>query len=137
MILALLLAAILVAVGAGSIRNDPLRPRARNGVIAFTVQGNNHEPAVTHVMNPDGTGDQAVDGGRCPTYSKDGSVRAWLTYQGSAYLMVQGATEQFARKVLLADDPATSVSLTHAHRDRTPSFDVFGEESGPRRSLNL
>jgi TolB protein len=108
-VLALMLAAILLAVVGGAFRNDSIRPLARNGTIAFTVQGNNHGPAGTHLMNPDGTGDHPTDAGRCPTYSKDGSVLASLSYEESAYLVVAGTDGKPARNVLLVEAPPTSV----------------------------
>jgi Tol biopolymer transport system component len=104
------LAAILVAIAGGALRNDSFRPLARNGVIAFTVQGNNHEPAGAHMMNSDGTGDHPIDAGRCPTYPTDGSVLASLSYEPAAYLVVQDAAGNPVHKVLLVEDPPTSVS---------------------------
>ena len=109
-VLALLLAAILVAIAGGAFRNDSFRPLGRNGAIAFTVQGNNHEPAGTHLMNSDGTGDHPIDAGRCPTYSKDGSVLASLSYEPAAYLVVLGPDGSPAHRVPLAKEPPTSVS---------------------------
>jgi hypothetical protein len=109
-VLALLLAAILVALAAGVFRNETFRPLGRNGAIAFTYGGNNHEPVGTHLVNPDGTGDRAIEVGRCPTYSTDGSVLAALSYEKSAYLVVQGADGAPPRKILLVETPSTSVS---------------------------
>ena len=59
-VLALVLAAILVVVVGSVFRPAPSRPIGRNGTIAFTVQGNNHGPAGTHLMKADGSGDRAI-----------------------------------------------------------------------------
>jgi WD40-like Beta Propeller Repeat len=109
-VLALILAAILLAVAAGAFRNDSILPVAGNGTIAFTVQGNDHGPAGTRLMNPDGTGDHAIDLGRCPSYSRDGSALATLSYEESAYLVVAGVDGKPARKVLLLEAPSTSIA---------------------------
>ena len=109
-VLALLLAAILVAIAGGALRNDPFRSLGRNGAIAFTVQGNNHEPAGTHVMNADGTGDHPIAADRCPSYSKDGRVLASLSYEGGAYLVVRDDAGNPTQKLLLVDEALTSVS---------------------------
>ena len=50
-VFAVVLATILVALAGGAFRINSLRPLARNGSIAFTVQGNNHEAPGTHLMN--------------------------------------------------------------------------------------
>jgi TolB protein len=109
-LLALILAAIVLAVAGGALQNHSLLPIARNGSIAFTVQGNDHGAPATHQMNPDGTGDHSIDAGRCPTYSRDGTVLASLSYEASAYLVVAGGDGKPARKVLLVEAPPTSVS---------------------------
>jgi Tol biopolymer transport system component len=108
-VLALLLAAIVAAVAMGAFRNESWRLLSRNGAIAYTVQANDHGPPATHVMDPDGTGDHAIDSARCPTYSTDGSVLAYLSYEGSANLVVLGANGT-SSKVVLVDEPPTSVS---------------------------
>jgi Tol biopolymer transport system component len=108
-VLGLLLAAILVAVAAGAFRNDPLRTLARNGLIVFTLQGNNHDAATTHRMNADGSADQLIDGGRCPTYSRDGRVLAAVSYDGPAELVVVGADGKPMQRLRLVDEPPTSV----------------------------
>ena len=90
-VLALVLAAILASSPGAHSATIPSRPIGRNGAIAFTVQGNDHGPAGTHLMNADGTGDRPIDAGRCPTYSRDGSVLASLSYDGSAFLVIRDA----------------------------------------------
>jgi Tol biopolymer transport system component len=109
-VLGLVLAAILIAVAAGAFRTDPVRSLGRNGQIVFTLQGNNHDPAGTHRMNPDGSGDQGIDAGRCPTWSRDGRVLAAVSYDGPADLVVVGADGKPAQRVRLVDEPPTSVS---------------------------
>ena len=110
-VLALVLAAVIIAVVGGALRNDAFPPLGRNGTIAFTVQGNDHGPATTHLMNADGSGDHALDADRCPTYSADGSVLAALSSEdGSAFLVVRHAAGNPAHKVLLVEDPPTTVS---------------------------
>ena len=89
--LGLLLAALLAAIVVGAFRDDPALPLGRNGVIAFTVQDNDHGPAVTHLIEANGTADRVIEAERCPTYSTDGSVLAWLSYAGSASLVVAAA----------------------------------------------
>ena len=84
-VVALVLAAIVVAIAGGVLRRSSVPILGRNGPIAFTVQGNNHGPASTHIVNADGTGDHPVDADRCQAWSKDGSVLAALSYEGSAY----------------------------------------------------
>jgi len=110
LILGLVLAAVLVAIAAGVLRNDHPQPLGRNGTIAFTLQGNDHGPASIHLINPDGTGDHTIDADRCPTYSRDGSVFASLSYDGAANLVVRGADGRPAHTVLLVESPPTSVS---------------------------
>ena len=110
LILGLVLAALLVAIAAGVLRTDRPRPLGRNGAIAFTLQGNDHGPASTHLIDPDGTGDRSIDTDRCPTYSKDGGVLTSLSYDGSASLVVWGADGRPAGTVLLVENPPTSVS---------------------------
>jgi WD40 repeat protein len=109
-ILALVLVAILAAIAGGAFRNDSFPSSGRNGAIAFTFGGNNHEPVVTHLVNPDGKGDRPIDAGRCPTYSRDGSVLASLSYDGSAYLAVSAANGDPVGRVLLVEGSLTSVS---------------------------
>jgi hypothetical protein len=110
-VLALVLAAILVAIAGGALRNDGFPPLGRNGAIAFTVQGNDHGPATTHLTNADGTGDRTVDADRCPTYSADGSVLASLSSEDrSASLVIRDADGNPAHTVLLVKDPPTTVS---------------------------
>jgi len=107
-LLGLLLAAI--AIAAGTLRTQPFLTIGRDGDIAFTVQGNDHTAAMTHLMNPDGTGDHAIDTGRCPAYSRDGGTLAEVDYDTTAYLAVIGADGVPHRKVLLAETPSTSIS---------------------------
>ena len=109
-VLALLLVAVVLTLASGALRNDSRGPFARNGAIAFTVQGNDHGPAGTHLMNADGTGDRPIDAGRCPTYSRDGRVLASLAYEASAYLVVAGADGRQLGRVLLVEAPTASVS---------------------------
>ena len=82
---------MLVALAAGVFRTDFARPLGGNGVIVFTAGGNNHEKAVTRLMNPDGTGDHPIDLDRCPQYSANGTTLATLSYQGSTFLSVMDA----------------------------------------------
>ena len=109
-ILALLLAAVVVAIAAGTLRTQPHLSIGRDGGIAFTVQGNDHTAAATHLMNPDGTGDRAIDTGRCPAYSRDGGTLAVVDYDTAAYLTVISPGGVPSRKVLLAETPSTSIS---------------------------
>ena len=109
-VLALLLVAVVLTLASGALRNDSRGPFARNGAIAFTVQGNDHGPAGTHLMNADGTGDRPIDAGRCPTYSRDGRVLASLAYEESAYLVVAGADGRQVGRVLLVETPTATVS---------------------------
>ena len=109
-VLALLLAAVLVAAALGAFRNETFRPLGRNGAIAFTYGDNNHGPVGTHLVNPDGSGDRPIEVGRCPTYSTDGSVLAALSYEESAFLVVQGADGTPPRKILLVETTPTFVS---------------------------
>ena len=111
LVLGLLLAAILVVVAEGAVRHHRPRPLGRNGAIAFTVQGNDHSPAGTHLMNPDGTADRPIEAGRCPTYSRDGRVLAYLSYEPSANVVTLDAAGNPAHKVLLVAEPATSLSF--------------------------
>ena len=109
-VLGLVLAALLAAIAAGVLRTDRPRPLGRNGAIVFTVQGNDHGPPSTHLLDPDGTGDRSIGTDRCPTYSKDGGVLTSLSYDGSASLVVWGADGRPAGTVLLVENPPTSVS---------------------------
>ena len=109
-VLGLLLAAIAIAMASGTLRNDPLRSIGREGGIVFTVQGNDHTWATTHLMKPDGTSDHAIGADRCPVYSRDGSTLSVLTYDTSAYLAVIGSDGVPTRKVLLEETLTTSVS---------------------------
>jgi WD40 repeat protein len=110
-ILVLLLAAILIAVVGGFFRNESLPLPGRNGAIIYSFGGNNHEPVTNVAIDPDGTGDHAIDAGRCPTYSRDGGVLAWLSYEGSAaYLTVAAADGTSSRRVLLVESPQRTVS---------------------------
>jgi Tol biopolymer transport system component len=108
--LALLLAAILIAVAGGSLRNESLPLPGRNGAIVYSFGGNNHEAVANVAMNPDGTGVRSVEAGRCPTYSSDGAVLAWLSYDGAASLVVADADGTSSRTVLLVETPQISVS---------------------------
>lgn len=109
-VLALLLAAIVVAIAAGTLRTQPLLSIGRDGGITFTVQGNGHTSVETHLVNPDGTGDHTINAGRCPAYSRDGGTMAVLQYDTAAYLAVIGADGVPSRKVLLVESPSTSIS---------------------------
>ena len=110
LLLSLLLIVVLAALAVGAFQTEPLLPLARNGVIVFTVQGNNHQAAGTHLINPDGSGDHGIESGRCPTYSADGSVLAAVSYEGAASLVVERADGTPARTILLVDEPPTSVA---------------------------
>jgi WD40 repeat protein len=109
-LLALLLAAILVAVAGGFFRNESLPLPGRNGAIVYSFGGNNHEAVANVAIDPDGTGDHPIDAGRCPTYSREGAVLAWLSYDGAASLFVASADGSGQRTVLLVETPQTSVS---------------------------
>lgn len=109
-VLALVLGAILVALALGALRDETFRPLGRNGAIAFSFGGNDHEPVAIHLVNPDGTGDHEINVARCPTYSTDGSVLASVSYEGPAYLVVQSVDGTPSRKVLLVEAPLGSVS---------------------------
>jgi WD40-like Beta Propeller Repeat len=109
-VLALVLAAILVVVAGGAFRTAPSPPIGRNGTIVFTLQGNDHGPAGTHVMQADGTGDRAIAAERCPTYSSDGRVLAAMAYDGSASLVIRDADGNLARRLALVDDATIEVS---------------------------
>ena len=108
--LALLLVAVLAAIVGGALRDDFRLPLGRNGVIAVTVQGNDHAPAVTHLVDAHGTTDRTIASERCPTYSTDGTVLAWLAYAGSASLVVAAADGTPFHSVPLVDDPTLAVS---------------------------
>ena len=109
-VLALVLAAALAALALGAFRDDTFRPLARNGAIVFSYGGNNHDPVAIHLVNPDGTGDHAIGATRCPTFSTDGNAIASVSYEGPAYLVVQGPDGAPLGKVLLVEAPTGSVS---------------------------
>lgn len=110
-LLALVLAAILVAVVGGEFRDRMSPPLGGNGTIVFTENRNNHEGAFTHLVSADGSSDQSIDIGRCPSYSMDGSVLASLSYEGSsAYLVVSGTKGQPTRRILLVEGASKAVS---------------------------
>ena len=87
------------------------RPIGRNGTIAFTVQGNDHGPAGTHLMNADGSGDRAIAAERCPIYSGDGRLLAALAYDGSAFLVIRDGDGNPVQRLALVDDATTSVTF--------------------------
>jgi Tol biopolymer transport system component len=109
-VLGLLLAAFLIAVAAGFFQSDSLRALGGNGAIVYSFGGNNHEAVVNISIDPDGTGDHPIEAGRCPTYSRDGKVLAWISYEPSAYLVVAAPDGTSPRKVLLVETPQRSVS---------------------------
>ena len=109
-VLALILAAIAIVVTQGALRDGPVPPLGHNGQIVFTVQGNSHEAAVTYAMDPDGTDDHSVRTERCPTYSRDGSALAFVSYVGSATLIARHAEGGPIGTVLFVDDPTTAVT---------------------------
>ena len=106
-----MLAAILVVVVGSAFRPAPSRPIGRNGTIAFTVQGNDHGPAGTHLMNADGSGDRAIAAERCPIYSGDGRLLAALAYDGSAFLVIRDGDGNPVQRLALVDDATTSVTF--------------------------
>jgi dipeptidyl aminopeptidase/acylaminoacyl peptidase len=110
-ILALLLAAFLIAVAGGFFHSDSLRALGGNGAIVYSLGGNNHEAVVSISIGPDGTGMHPIEAGRCPSYSRDGTVLAWISYEPSAYLVVSDADATSPRKVLLVDAPKRSVAF--------------------------
>lgn len=104
-VLALVVVALVVAVVVGAFRSDPFLPLGRNGAITFTVQGNNHSGNYTDVMNADGTGDQRVSSGTCPTYSMDGSLVASMSSgDATADLVVTTADGVTSRRVPIVPD---------------------------------
>jgi hypothetical protein len=110
-VLALLLVAVFLAVAVGAFRDPSIRSLGRNGSIAFTVQGNNHEAAGSRQMGADGSGGQAIGAGRCPTYSRDGSVLASIAYAGTATLEGWDRTGTLTYRRILVDDASTKVSF--------------------------
>ncbi len=84
-ILGLVLAALFAAFAAGAFRRDQAMPLGRNGLIAYYWQGNdyNRYAGGTFVMNADGTGEQRLVDGRCPTFSANGSTLAYASGDAS------------------------------------------------------
>jgi dipeptidyl aminopeptidase/acylaminoacyl peptidase len=134
-LLALLLAAMLVALAAGVFRTDFVRPLGGNGVIVFTAGGNNHEKAVTRLMNPDGTGDRPIDLDRCPMYSANGTTLATLSYQGSTFLSVTDASGNGSHQILLVEEPGSQVGYALSP-DGTQVAWVKPVDSNPRASFD-
>jgi hypothetical protein len=110
-ILALLLAAIMVAVASGYFRSEPLPVPGRNGEIVYTFQGNDHTTGGSVAIDAAGTGKRTIEAGRCPTYSRDGNVLAWLSYEGSVFLAVRGPGQTPPRKLLLVEEAQQEVSF--------------------------
>jgi hypothetical protein len=110
-ILALLLAAVLVAVAIGTFRDPSIRLLGRNGTIAFTVQGNNHEAAGSREMGADGSNLRLIAAGRCPTYSRNGNVLASVAYAGTATLEAWDRTGTLTYRRILVEDASTKVSF--------------------------
>jgi WD40-like Beta Propeller Repeat len=104
-LLALLLAALIVAaVVGGFFRSEALPPVGGNGLIAYSFGGNNHEPVAAIALAADGSDVHPIDAGRCPTYSSDGGVLAWLVYEGSAAYLVSAAPDgSRAQRAALVD----------------------------------
>ena len=109
-LLALLLAALLAAVVGGFFRTEaPILP-GLNGAIVYTVGPNNHRPVTSVAIHPDGQGIHQIEAGRCPAYSRDGKVLAWMSYEeAGAFLVVAGADGSASHKVLLVESAQQAV----------------------------
>lgn len=109
-ILALLLAAVVTAVAGRYFEDEPVRPIGGNGSIVYSFGGNNHEAVVSIRVGPDGSDGREIEASRCPAYSTDGSVLAWISYEESAYLVVAATDEAPSHRLLLVERPQQSVS---------------------------
>ena len=101
-LLALLLAAVLAAAIGGFFRPDGSIVVGRNGAIVYSIGPNGHQAVTSVAIDPDGQGLHQMQAGRCPTYSRDGNVLAWTSYEDAgAFLVVAGADGAAPRKVPL------------------------------------
>jgi len=109
-LLALVLAAIIAAtVGAFFLRGPSMVP-GHNGVIVYSIGPNGHQAVTSVAIDPDGQGLHQIEAGRCPAYSRDGKVLAWMSYEDAgAVLNVAGADGAAARRMLLVQSPQQSV----------------------------
>ena len=105
-LLALLVAALIIAAVVGGAPRDEIPlPAGRNGLIVYSFTGTGHEAVSDVAIDADGTGVHPIDAGRCPTYSMDGSVLAWLSYEGSAAKVATASPDGSPAGSLLLVDP--------------------------------
>ncbi len=105
-LLALLVAALIIAAVVGGAPRDEIPlPAGRNGLIVYSFTGTGHEAVSDVAIDADGTGVHPIDAGRCPTYSMDGSVLAWLSYEGSAAKVASASPDGSPAGSLLLVDP--------------------------------
>jgi Tol biopolymer transport system component len=134
-LLALLLAALLAAVVGGFFRGESPIVVGHNGAIVYTIGPNNHQAVTSVAIDPDGQGIRQIEAGRCPTYSRDGKVLAWMSYEDAgAFLVVAGADGTESRRVRLVESAQQSVAFdlspdgTRVAWFKPPSADVQGSE---------
>jgi hypothetical protein len=107
----LLLAALVVALVAGNLRQRSSPLPGANGAIVYSFTGQDHEAVANVAIGPGSTQPEAIAGGRCPAWSADGSVLAWVTYEGTATLVIAGPDGTPTDEVLLVEAPKQSVSF--------------------------
>jgi len=112
-ILALVLAMIVAAIAGGAFRRDQLK-LGRNGPIAYSVHDFSQRIPLdyrAHLIDADGAHDRVIGQVRCPTFSRDGSVPAFLTgSHGTTELNVAEPDDSRPHDVLTIGDADYALS---------------------------
>jgi len=112
-ILALVLAMIVAAIAGGAFRRDQLK-LGRNGPIPYSVHDFSQRIPLdyrAHLIDADGAHDRVIGQVRCPTFSRDGSVPAFLTgSHGTTELNVAEPDDSRPHDVLTIGDADYALS---------------------------